>query len=312
MEWIKDTVDLSEYMSDAPADHRLMPASDWVQDVIDDFWKPDETPKVRLPWLKTHGDFNMRPAEVTLWAGINGHGKSQIVGQAIIGMCDQGQKVGLASLEMPPRRTLGRMARQCYGSDRPPAEYIRQFCNWTDGKLWVYDHVGSSTPKTIAALIRYAVDKFGIQHFIVDNLMKVVKGEDDYNAQKDFVETLCVIARDTGCHIHLVLHIKKLKAETDIPNKFDIKGSGAISDLVDNVFMVWRNKGKEAAIRMGEDYSPDDPDCLLILDKQRHGETEGRYRFYFDNASMQYMEERNANPTHNKCEVGVSADQVDF
>ncbi len=29
------------------------------------------------------------------------------------------------------------------------------------------------------------------------------------------------------------------------PNKFDIKGTGAITDLVDNVFIVWRNKKKE-------------------------------------------------------------------
>lgn len=312
MDWIPDTIDLSNYMDEPAPDHKVMPASDWIQDVIDDFWKPDTTPRVRLPWLKTHGDFNMRASEVTLWAGINGHGKSQIVGQAILGLCAQGQKVGLASLEMAPRRTLGRMARQAYGADQPPADYLRRFGAWTDGKLWIYDHVGSSNPKTIAALIRYAVEKFGVQHFIVDNLMKVVKGEDDYNAQKDFVETLCVIARDTGCHIHLVLHIKKLKSETDVPNKFDIKGSGAISDLVDNVFMVWRNKAKENAMRMGEGYEADDPDCLLILDKQRHGETEGRYRFFFDHASMQYLEERNAVPTHNKCESGVTAEQVEF
>jgi len=312
MQLIKDDIDLSEYMSDAGKEHRVIPASSWKNEVIDCFHKPDETPKIRMPWLKTQSEFHFRPSEVSLWAGINGHGKSQIVGQVAHYLCEQNQKVAMASLEMRPVATMARMTRQAYGSDMPPVQYIEKFSQWTDGRLWVYDHVGSSDPRTMAAVIRYAVDKFGVQHFIVDNLMKVVNGEDDYNAQKDFVNSLCVIARDTGCHINLVLHIKKLKNETDIPNKFDIKGSGAITDLVDNVFIVWRNKAKESAIRMGEEYSADDPDCLLILDKQRHGETEGRYRLYFDKGSMQYMEDRRELPRHFKSEIGVSIDDVDF
>jgi twinkle protein len=312
MQLIPDTINLADYMDDTPTDHRVLPASDWTKEVIDHFWKPDLTPKVRLPWKKTQGDFYLRPAEVSLWAGINGHGKSQLTGQMVHGLCEQGEKVAMASLEMKPASTMARMARQAFGGDMPSPEYIQRLGKWTDGRLWLYDHLGSSNPKTMAAVIRYSVEKFGIKHFVVDNLMKVVHGEDDYNAQKDFVNTLCVIAKDTGCHIHLVLHIKKLKTETDIPNKFDIKGSGAITDLVDNVFIVWRNKAKEAAMRMGEAYEPEDPDCLLILDKQRHGETEGRYRLFFDNASMQYLEERNELPKHNKAEVGVEAHEVEF
>jgi twinkle protein len=312
MELIRDDIDLSAYMDERQTDHRVLPASSWVQSVIDRFHKPDTAPKVRMPWRKTHGDFHARPAEVTLWGGINGHGKSLLTNQVIQCFAEQGQKIAVASLEMQPDATMARMVRQSFGSDLPPVAYIEQFGKWTDGRLWIYDHLGSSDPRTMAAVIRYAVDKFGVQHFVVDNLMKVVRGEDDYNAQKDFVNSLCVIAKDTGCHIHLVLHIKKLKAETDVPNKFDIKGSGAITDLVDNVFIVWRNKAKEAAIRMGEDFSPDDPDCLLILDKQRHGETEGRYRLFFDPASMQYMEDRAELPRHFKPEIGISAEEIEF
>ena len=81
MELIKDNIDLSGYFEERPVEHRVMPASDWTSDVIDFFHKPDHTPKIRLPWRKTHPDFHFRPAEVTLWAGINGHGKSQIIGQ---------------------------------------------------------------------------------------------------------------------------------------------------------------------------------------------------------------------------------------
>jgi twinkle protein len=162
------------------------------------------------------------------------------------------------------------------------------------------------------AVTRYTIEKFNVNHFVIDNLMKCGMGEDDYNGQKDFVNGLCIISKDTGCHIHLVLHVKKGKTEADIPGKFDVKGSGAITDSVDNVFIVWRNKAKEAAMRASEEYSPDDPDALLILDKQRNGEAEGRYRLFFDRASLQYVEDRNSQPIHCKAESGISIDEVEF
>lgn len=313
MELIRDTINLDDYMTDAPADHRVLPASDWVSEVIDHFHKPDESPKVRLPWRRTHGDFHLRTGEVSLWAGINGHGKSQVIGQVIHGLNSQGQRVALASLEMRPVATMGRMTRQAYGADMPPAAYIQKFGTWTDGKLWIYDHMGSVNAQTMLAVIRYTVDKFDVHHFVVDNLMKCGMGEDAYTEQKMFVDGLCVIAKDTGCHIHLVLHIVKLKDESALPNKFNIKGSGTITDLVDNIFIVWRNKAKESAFRSGDAFEPEEPDCLLVLDKQRHGEgVEGKYKLFFDPASMQYMEDRHAQPIHCKAEIGVSLEDIQF
>jgi twinkle protein len=312
LNYIPDTVDLSGYYDEGKVEHRVLPASSWTDEVIDHFHKPDTAPKTRLPWRKTHADFHFREGEVSLWAGINGHGKSQLIGHVAHNLCSQGQRIALASLEMRPKTTMARMVRQAFGGEFPPADYIRRFGGWTDQKLWVYDHFGSSNPRTMAAVIRYAVDKFSVTHFVVDNLMKVVHGETDYDAQKDFVNSLCTIAKDTGCHIHLVLHIKKLQDESKVPNKFDIKGSGSITDLVDNVFIVWRNKPKEAAIRAGDAYEPEDPDCLLILDKQRNGETEGRYRLFFDHASMQYTEDRNSLPQHHRIDAGTNLDEVEI
>ena len=312
MQLIRETADLSNYMDEKAAQHQVLPASDWTLEVIDHFWKPDDSPKVRMPWLKTHRDFHFRAGEVTLWGGINGHGKSQLVGQVVHSLCEQNQLVGLASLEMPPAKTMARITRQAFGGEQPAIDYLRKYGAWTDGRLWMYDHVGSVNASTMLAVIRYAVAKYNIDHFVVDNLMKCGMAEDAYNEQKAFVDGLCVIAKDTGCHIHLVLHVKKGKSEYDLPNKFDIKGSGAVTDLVDNCFIVWRNKEKEAKIRSQEEYTPDDPDCLLLLVKQRHGEAEGAYRLYFDRQSLQYTEERTALPSHFRIETGVPAHEVTF
>jgi twinkle protein len=49
--------------------------------------------------------------------------------------------------------------------------------------------------------------------------MKCVSGEDDYNAQKAFVDQITALARDEDMHIHLVHHIRKLSSEETTPNK---------------------------------------------------------------------------------------------
>lgn len=291
MKLIEESVDLSAYLQEPEDAHKLRKASDWAEDVINDFWRPREAPKAGLGFAKTRHDFEIRRGEVTLWAGINGHGKSQFVGQVMLNQLRDGQKVCMASLEMPPLRTMSRMSRQAFGNERPTPEFVRKFHRWTDGKLWLYDHVGACKPDTMIAIIRYAADTFGIDQVVVDNLTKVVDGEDNYNAQKDFVNRLCMVAHDTGVHIHLVAHVRKGKSENDQPGKFDVKGAGSITDLVDNVFIVWRNKAKEEAFRAGDSrYDSNEPDTILQLEKQRNGETEGDYRFWFHLAALQYLE----------------------
>jgi len=90
--------------------------------------------------------------------------------------------------------------------------------------------------------------------------------------------------------IHLVGHSRKGKDESIAPGKMDVKGSGAITDQVDNVIVWWRKKAKEAAVQAGESYDAHTPDALMVSDKQRNGECEGKVGLFFDKDSMQYLE----------------------
>ena len=119
-----------------------------------------------------------------------------------------------------------------------------QFGEWTTGSMWLYDQMGTADAATTIGMVRYCAKELGITHVFVDNLAKCVKGEDDYNGQKQFVDELTSVARDYDMHIHLVHHLKKPANENSVPDKHDNKGSGAITDLVDNVMLVWRNKVK--------------------------------------------------------------------
>ena len=285
---------LEHYFGSPDADPRLRAAEVYATQVMREFRK-GPTQGAALPWAKTMDNVRLRPGEVSLWPGINGHGKSLMTSNVALGLVDQGHRVCIASLEMWPVKTLARMARQAIGVSAPTDKAVGQFVDWLKRRLWLYDEHGRADPRRILAVIRYAAIEIKVEHFFLDSLMMVCKGEEDYDGQKDFVTELCAVAKDTACHVHLVHHTRKLKDEGEIPGKFDAKGSGSITDQVDNVFTVWRNKRKEAerqeAERQGVAFDEGKPDALLVCDKQRHGEWEGRIALWFDRASMTYRGE---------------------
>ncbi|NHZ93633.1 AAA family ATPase [Massilia sp. CCM 8733] len=290
MQLIPDNIDFSAYMNE-PEQHNVRPASDWLQDTIDAFYAaPDATPIPTMLWEKSRDRIKFRPGEVSIYAGINGHGKSMFLSQVELDLCYQNERVMVASFEMKPVKQMHRMSRQAYAGREPSIPFLTSLSRWTDGRLWMYDHVGAVEWRKLIAVMRYSVEKFGITQFVIDSLMKCVKGEDDYNAQKDFVNELCAFAQAHSVHIHLVHHMRKGESELKAPGKFDIKGAGAITDQVDNVFIVWRDKKAEAEKK-------GNPNCYVSCEKQRNGEWEGRLGFWFDIASQQYLESADQHPT---------------
>ena len=283
------TLDLSDYLEDKHEGENVRPANFWREQVHHIFQGGGSAEGATLPWTKTHEDVRLRQGEVSLWHGMTSHGKSLVTGQVAVDLMWQGFRVCVASMEMLPAKTLARMNRQALGVNQPSTDEINQFHDWTDERLWLYDKRGTIAWQKVAAVIRYSVDKFDCQHFLVDSLMKCVKDEDSYNEQKEFVNSLCAIASDLQIHIHLIHHTKKPQhGEESIPGKYDAKGSGSIVDQVDNVFGVWRNKKKEDERKNGAAVDEGKPDQLIICDKQRNGEWEGKIGLWYDPASLQY------------------------
>jgi twinkle protein len=248
-----------------------------------------------LPWLKTHEHFRFRSGEVTLWFGINGHGKSAVTTQAALWLALRGISSCLASFEMLPARTLERMCKQAAGNGRPTDKLVFDFMWAINRKIWIYDHVGRIDPNMVLQAIRYAALEKGVRHFFVDSLMKCVRGSDDYNGQKNFVEDACGVASETGCHVHLIHHSKKQEDEGSVPGKFDARGAGEITDLVHNVLIVWMNKAKEKereeCAKVGAALNNEMPDFLLKCDKQRTGGTLKTWGLWGDAQSWHFREQ---------------------
>lgn len=289
-----DDADFQQYLDEPTDTARIKPATEFLDEVMTAIFDTPAISGAALPWDKAYDKLRFRPGEVTLWVGMNGHGKSMMTSHVMLDFLFQGEKVCIASFEMKPQSTLKRMARQVNGISTPSREQVQAFLSFCQGRLWIYDQLGSVDANNLLAIIRYCKTKLGITQFVVDSLMKCVRGEDDYNGQKMFVDSLCTLARDFGVHIHLIHHSRKLSDEFAPPGKMDSKGSGAITDLVDQVVTVWRNKRKELLFQTASsDYDPTSPDAMLIVDKNRHGEWEGRIGIYFDAPSQSYTEWQN-------------------
>jgi twinkle protein len=295
-----DDIDFTAYYEMTDTTHKVREANVWLDEIVEDTINPLKEQICSMPWTKSHDNFNFRAGEVTLYAGSNGGGKSMVTGQIALGLIKQKQKVCIASFEMKPKRTLFRMLRQFSGENISAPRYmdkisyiqrlVSRFKSYTEGYLWLYDQQGTTSADQVIAMARYCAVEKGVQHVFIDSLMKCVSGEDDYNAQKSFVDKLTALARDHNIHIHLIHHIRKLANEEVMPNKNDVKGSGAIADQVDNVLLMWRNKKKEHSIKNGGDVDPMSPDAMLMCEKQRNGEGEEWFSLWYHKDSQQFVE----------------------
>ena len=295
---LPDSIDFEAYLkSTETKNHRMRRPQDFIDETIERMFGDNAGNHARLPF--GFADIQFRPGEVTVWAGANGHGKSMVISQVMFGFIQQGFSCGVASFELLPEALNKRLIMQAAGGI-PNAQYVRDFLTWTGNRLWYADVRGSASNKDMLGIVRYAAREHKVQHFFIDNLMCCVSGEDDYNSQKDFVFELCGMARELGIHIHLVHHVRKLIDEKTIPGKFDIKGSGSITDRVDNAIIVFRNKRKEAELQKSDKEITLEKrnewrqayDASLIIVKQRDGGEESTIKLWFHKDSNSYHDRR--------------------
>jgi len=284
-QFLDDTIDFAAYLQEEDHKTTVRPARDFVADAKDRLRRRAAEKRTYLPWTKCNESFEFRRGEVTMWSGQNGHGKTDITTQISLSLMGQDEKVCISSFEMKPVTTIGRMVRMFAGTNPFSPEFqsedgltaldalYDEFVDWARN-LWLYTQTGTANPGTVLGMVKYCARELGVTHVFIDSLMKCVRAEDDYNGQKEFVDQLCAIAKDCDVHIHLVHHLKKPPKEGDMPDKHDTKGSGSITDQIDNLFMVWRNKPKEDDFRSNGagGKKQQEPDCILLCRKQRNYE----------------------------------------
>ena len=285
----------------------LKPASAFTDDVIEMFHPTGEEPGFHSPWPYTNTRIKFRPAELTIVSGINGHGKSEVAGHLMLAAMEQGERICVASMELQPKRLLHRLMRQACGvtNSVPSIPFIRKGMDWTEDKLWLFDLTGTAKAKRVLEVFEYAHRRYGIKTFVIDSLMKCGINEEDNAEIKAFIENICDFKNKYSVHVFLVTHQKKQESEVRRTGKMDVKGSGAITDLADNVLIVFRNKVRERIVeklKSGQELSDDEqkillkPQASVDVVKQRNGDWEGTISLWFCKWTKQYLPNENAKP----------------
>jgi twinkle protein len=272
----------------------LRRASEYADNVVSLFW-PQEGQHLgyRTPYGKLGTNLVFRPAEVTVWTGDAGAGKSQIISDCLADWIQQGARVCLSSLEMKPAQTLKRLCKQVVGADRPTEGAIRAALHWLDRGLLLYELTGKAKADALLDVFSYARAKYGCDTFIIDSLMRLGIAGDDYNSQEAAIFRLVDWTIANGVHIHLVAHSRKGDRERGAPETQDIKGAMEIGANAFNIVSVWRNRQLEEALRETTDEAERatlaaKPGVILNVAKQRNGDFEGKIGLWFDQATYRY------------------------
>jgi twinkle protein len=273
----------------------LRQPNEYADQVVRLFWPSHETHVgYCTPYGKLRDKLLFRPAELTLWGGESGAGKSQILSDCIVDWIAQGSRVCFSSLEMKAEQTLKRMCKQVVGTDRPTESAIIEALDWMTRGLLLYDRVGKASIEGLLEIFDYARAKYGCDQFVIDSLMRLGIASDDYTGQEKAVFRLVDWTLSNNVHTHLVAHARKGErfragpAETE-----DIKGAMEIGANAFNILMVWRNRKLEEEVRTAATDEErkeleEKPGVIVNIAKQRNGDFEGKAGLWFDQATYRY------------------------
>jgi twinkle protein len=278
----------------------LKNAGAYKQRVLDEMFSGDPKAKRGIPLPFGNYPFHFRWNEWTCVTGINGSGKTQLIGFILVYLQSLGYHSCVGSFEVRPERSIRYYVSQVTGVKDPDRALAERALEWLAGGFWMYDHVGEVSWREVLSAFRYAYRRYGVRFFVIDSWMKMGIAGDDYEAQGECCNAIGTFVDECDVHVFVVAHPRKVKNESESVGKMDIKGSGEITDQAHNVWTVWRNKSKEKAIeKMEKMKEPEErilkerrgkPDAILSVNKQRNDDgDEPTIDLYFQKESKQYF-----------------------
>lgn len=261
-----------------------------------------------------------RYGEATIMSGDDGSGKSTLLNYFAIHLARQmqpGEKIMIASMEMPVDVTLWLLASQLIGSKHQPDNQeghsrIIAALDWLNAHFIFYDFTGIADWRDLLDTFRYAVEHSGMKIGIIDSVMRIGIPDDDYAQQGLAAAHFGQFTIEHNCHLFYVIHENK----GDGSGKNKIRGSKLWTANANNVLSVKINStkgekmdklkwdldrlqalppdsGRASEIREIEeeiDRMKRDWDTELNLRKQRYPGTRqnGSKKFWFDPSNFQF------------------------
>jgi len=236
-----------------------------------DLWeavrKPKENNCVDYPWTelnrKTRG---ARKGELVTWTAGSGVGKSAVVREIAFDLLNKGQTVGMLMLEENTERTaLGMMGLHLNHPlhlDRGEftEEELHEAFNATagSGRLWLYDHFGSTSAGNLLERIRYLAVGCGCDFVVLDHI-SIAVSDAEANADANLDERKLIdmlmtklrsLVEELGIGLHVISHLKRPSGDRGheqgaMTSLSQLRGSHAIAQLSDFVIGLERDQQNE-------------------------------------------------------------------
>ena len=214
---------------------------------------------------------------VTVTAG-SGLGKSHLTREFAYHLLNEGATIGYVALEESSKRTAqGLMSlylnQPVHLQDIKEEELKKAFdATMGTGRVFMYDHWGSTESENLLSKIRYLVRGCGCQYIILDHISIVVSGIDGGDERRiidNMMTRLRSLTEELNIGMIVVSHLRRPNGdkgheEGQITSLSQLRGSAAIGQLSDIVIGLERNQ---------QDAETSDTTTVRILKNRWSGET---------------------------------------
>lgn len=265
-------------------DSRIMTSTHEIPQQLIKQFRPPLAKGLTLPWEPMQNSVRFMPGKVSIWSGPTFSGKTQFLRQLMLHALSKQHKVLFVSLEEEPDDVWREFICAATLTREPTPKQVEWCCDLWAGRLFVFDSTEMIEPELLMGIIRFAVERHGITHVVVDSMMRLGMRIDDFDGQREMGNMLGRCARLSKAHIHLVAHPRKTQNSRAPMDLYDIRGAQDIVAQADLVLTLERKQEEEF-------------NNLLTIWKQR-GDVNwiGSLKLYHHNLSRQLLYARHDDP----------------
>jgi twinkle protein len=238
-----------------------------ASDLWDVVRKPKENNCVPYPWpelnAKTRG---ARKGELVVLTAGSGVGKSAVVREIAYDFLNKGQTVGMLMLEENIERTalgfMGLHLNHPLHLDRGDftEEQLHEAFTATagSGRLWLYDHFGSTSAGNLLERVRYLAVGCGCDFVVLDHI-SIAVSDAEANADSNLDERKLIdmlmtklrsLVEELGIGLFVISHLKRPSGDRGheqgaMTSLSQLRGSHAIAQLSDFVIGLERDQQSE-------------------------------------------------------------------
>lgn len=188
---------------------------------------------------------------VSVWSGYRGCGKSSLLNMLVLNAADRGYNTALWTGELDSSEVKQWLYLQAAGRhyNKPasvrgfyytPKEVCGRIDPWIDKHFRLFNNNYGSIYLQLEERLRELKRQWDMDVAIFDNLMTLdlegIRGE-KYQQQDGLMASLTLLAKELDIHIHIVAHPNKSGGFLRMNS---VSGSGHITDLAQNVFILHR------------------------------------------------------------------------